>query len=77
MRIVLLGAGLQAQAAGQDVVAQDDVSELVVADADEGRARALVERLGDARARAREGVEALATAGWAFFDDLYRVVWPS
>ncbi len=32
---------------------------------------------GDARARAREGVEALATAGWAFFDDLYRVVWPS
>lgn len=32
---------------------------------------------GAPRDRAREGVEALATAGWAFFDDMYRAVWPS
>lgn len=49
MRVVMLGAGLQAQAATFDLVNQRDLTEIVVADADLGRARALAQRWKDPR----------------------------
>jgi lysine 6-dehydrogenase len=49
MRVVILGAGLQAQAACFDLVNQPDVTEVIVADADLGRARALAQRWRDPR----------------------------
>ncbi|MBX3471820.1 MAG: saccharopine dehydrogenase NADP-binding domain-containing protein [Planctomycetes bacterium] len=49
MRVVILGAGLQAQAACYDLVQQQDVTEVVVADADAARARALAQRWRDPR----------------------------
>lgn len=52
MRVVLLGAGLQAQAACFDLVRQADVSHIVVADADVARARALAQRWRDPRVEA-------------------------
>lgn len=52
MRVVLLGAGLQAQAACFDLVQQQDLTEIVVADADLGRARALAQRWRDPRVSA-------------------------
>ncbi len=52
MRLVLLGAGLQAQAACFDLLAQDDVTEVTVADADRDRAEALARRWSDPRVRA-------------------------
>ncbi len=51
MRVVLLGAGLQAQAAGHDLVLQKDLTEITVADADPARAEALARRWGDPRVR--------------------------
>ena len=51
MKLVLLGAGLQAQAASFDLLQQEDVRELVVADAELGRAEALAKRWGDPRVR--------------------------
>lgn len=52
MRVVLLGAGLQAQAACFDLIQQQDLTEIVVADADAGRARALAQRWRDPRVKA-------------------------
>jgi lysine 6-dehydrogenase len=49
MRLVIVGAGLQAQAACFDLLQQPDVTELVVADQDLGRARALAQRWKDPR----------------------------
>lgn len=49
MRVVLLGAGLQAQAACYDLVQQEDLSEITVADADLGAAQALAKRWDDPR----------------------------
>lgn len=49
MRVVIIGAGLQAQAACFDLVQQKDLTEIVVADADLGRARALAQRWKDPR----------------------------
>jgi lysine 6-dehydrogenase len=49
MRVVIIGAGLQAQAACYDLVQQPDLTELVVADAEVGRARALAQRWRDPR----------------------------
>jgi lysine 6-dehydrogenase len=51
MRVAILGAGLQAQAACFDLVNQPDVSEIVVADADLARARALAQRWKDPRVK--------------------------
>jgi len=51
MRVVLLGAGLQAQAACHDLVRQPDLTEITVADADPERAEALARRWGDVRVR--------------------------
>mgnify|MGYP001429685660 CR=1 FL=1 len=51
MRVALLGAGLQAQAACFDLIAQPDVSEIVVADAELARAQALARRWGDPRVK--------------------------
>lgn len=51
MRVAILGAGLQAQAACFDLVNQPDVSEIVVADSDPARARALAQRWKDPRVR--------------------------
>lgn len=53
MRVALLGAGLQAQAACFDLIAQPDVSEVVVADSDLARAQALAQRWGDPRIKPR------------------------
>jgi lysine 6-dehydrogenase len=51
MRVVLLGAGLQAQAACHDLVRQPDLTEITVADSDPDRAEALARRWGDRRVR--------------------------
>ena len=51
MRVVLWGAGLQARAALVDLARQEDLTEISVADRDEAAARALAERVGDARVR--------------------------
>ena len=51
MRVVLLGAGLQAQAACFDLVQQSDVTEIVVADTEIGRAEALARLWGHERVR--------------------------
>jgi lysine 6-dehydrogenase len=64
LRVVLLGAGLQAQAACYDLVQQTDLASIVVADTDLGRAKALAERWGDPRIEAvafDAGDEAAAT----------------
>jgi len=49
MRVVLLGAGLQAQAACYDLVQQEDLTEITVADADLGAAQELAKRWDDPR----------------------------
>jgi lysine 6-dehydrogenase len=49
MKVVLLGAGLQAQAACFDLVRQKDVEQIVVADVDGARAKALARRWHDGR----------------------------
>ena len=49
MRVALIGAGLQAQAACFDLIAQRDVREVVVADSDLARAQALARRWNDPR----------------------------
>lgn len=49
MRVVIIGAGLQAQAACYDLVQQPDLTEIVVADAEVGRARTLAQRWRDPR----------------------------
>ena len=51
MRVVVLGAGLQAQAACFDLAAQEDVTEIVVADADRERAERLAARWGQGKIR--------------------------
>jgi lysine 6-dehydrogenase len=51
MRVVLFGAGLQAQAACFDLCHQKDLTEITVADADLGRAQELAARWGDPRVR--------------------------
>ncbi len=51
MRVVILGAGLQAQAACFDLVQQQDVTEIVVADSDPARAAALAKRWKDPRVK--------------------------
>ena len=51
MRVVLLGAGLQAQAACFDLVRQEDLTEIVVADTDLARAEALAARWKDPRVK--------------------------
>lgn len=51
MRVVILGAGLQAQAACFDLVQQEDVTEVVVADSDPARAQALARRWKDPRVK--------------------------
>lgn len=51
MRVVILGAGLQAQAACFDLVQQKDVTEVVVADSDPARAQALAKRWKDPRVK--------------------------
>ncbi len=51
MRVVLLGAGLQAQAACFDLTTRKDVTEITVADSDQKRAEALARRWGDPRVR--------------------------
>ncbi len=51
MRVVILGAGLQAQAACFDLVQQKDVTEIVVADSDPARAAALAKRWKDPRVK--------------------------
>lgn len=49
MKLALLGAGIQAQAAAFDLIGQKDVSEVLVADSDLDRAVALAGRWGDPR----------------------------
>jgi len=51
MRVTLLGAGLQAQAACYDLTRQDDIAEILVADGDLEAAEALARRWGDPRIR--------------------------
>ncbi|MEZ6185440.1 MAG: saccharopine dehydrogenase NADP-binding domain-containing protein [Planctomycetota bacterium] len=51
MRVVLLGAGLQAQAACYDLVQQQDLEEITVADADLQAAEALAARWKDPRVK--------------------------
>jgi lysine 6-dehydrogenase len=51
VRVVILGAGLQAQAACFDLVQQKDVTEIVVADSDPARAAALAKRWKDPRVK--------------------------
>lgn len=51
MRVALLGAGLQAQAACFDLVAQPDVTEIVVADSELARAQTLAARWKDPRVK--------------------------
>ncbi len=54
MRVVLLGAGLMAQAASFDWSRQKDLTDITIADSDLARAEALARRWDDARINAVE-----------------------